>query len=226
MLTLWKGQSKVTRKMSRSERYKESERSYSRRVYRECREYGSSRHRRDSCDCWDSDSLELYSSRDPRPGNGHVQIVTPEPQAPPQAECHCRHPQNTAPPCHGIVYCATSGIPNHCYPNAPQSNCHPIGCLRLAAPPQENFTIPVIDCSSGQNWVRNGESYDIAISPDAIVDDIISLLVPDRHDRRNKRVIVRWRDGTLEKLDNSIPVDELKRKGKRLVVEDKVRRAY
>ncbi|KAM0251705.1 hypothetical protein ACHAQJ_008026 [Trichoderma viride] len=213
--------------MSRSERYRESERSYSRRVYRECREWSPSRHRRDSCDCWDSDSLELYASRDPRPGNGHVQIVTPEPPAPPEPECHCRHSQNAAPPCHCTRYCAPKEVPNHYYfPNTSQSNCRSMACPRLAPPPPENFIMPVIDCSSGQNWVRNGESYDIAISPDAIVDDIISLLVPDRHDRRNKRVIVRWTDGTLEKLDSSIPVDELKRKGKRLVVEDKVRRAH
>ncbi|KAL7794210.1 hypothetical protein V8C37DRAFT_376880 [Trichoderma ceciliae] len=223
MFALWKRQPSTTRKMSRSERYREYERSYTRRVYRECRGCGHSRRRRDSCDCWGSDGLELCSPRDPRPGHGHVQIAMPESAAPPTpslCDCQCCHPQKSAPPCHCTGCCAKNGMPNCCCPVAPQSNCRCIGCPRPALPLPAHFTIPVVDCSAGRNRVRNGETYTITVAPEAIVDDIISLLAPDR---RRKKVIVRWKDGYSEKLDGLITLEELKRKGKHLVVEDRDR---
>ncbi|RFU81996.1 hypothetical protein TARUN_178 [Trichoderma arundinaceum] len=228
MFALWKRQPRTTRKMSRSERYREYERSsYSRRVYRECRDCGHSRRRRNSCDCWDSDGPEPWAPpRDPRPGHGHVQIALPEPPAPPPpppplpCNCQCCRPQTTAPPCHCTGCCAKNGMPNCCCPVAPQSNCRCIGCPRPALPPPAHFTIPVVDCSTGRNRTRNGETYTVRIAPEAIADDIISLLAPDR---RRKKVIVRWKDGYSEKLDELITMDELRRKGKHLVVEDRDR---
>lgn len=220
MFALWKKQSKTNKKMSRSERYREYERSYSRRVYRECRGCGHSRGRRDSCDCWDSDGPEPWPLvRNTRPDHGHVEIAlpSPSPSLPNPPPCHC-HPQTAAPPSRCTGCCAKNGMPDCCCPVLPQPNCRCMGYPRPAPPPPAQFTIPVVDCSTGRNRSRNGETYTITIAPEAILDDIISLLAPDR---RRKKVIVRWKDGSSEKLDDLITLGEVKRNAKHLVVEDR-----
>lgn len=63
---------------------------------------------------------------------------------------------------------------------------------------------------------RYGRLFPLAISPrNTTARDICLFLAPDQ---RRERVLVRWRDGELEPLDDLVPIEDLREEGTRLEV--------
>lgn len=78
--------------------------------------------------------------------------------------------------------------------------------------------IDVVDRTSGPLSLRHGGKYPVSLAPHATVDDIISMLAPDR---RRHKVVVKWRDGDYEDLDEMVPMKEIRRYAKRLDVKER-----
>ncbi|POR35270.1 Uncharacterized protein TPAR_04550 [Tolypocladium paradoxum] len=80
--------------------------------------------------------------------------------------------------------------------------------------------IDVVDRTGGPLSLRHGAQFPVSLSPHATADDIISMLAPDR---RRHKVVVKWRDGDYEDLDEMIQIDEIRRYAKRLDVKERKR---
>ncbi|PNY23825.1 Uncharacterized protein TCAP_06232 [Tolypocladium capitatum] len=80
--------------------------------------------------------------------------------------------------------------------------------------------IDVVDRTGGPLSLRHGGKFPVSLSPHATVDDIISMLAPDR---RRHKILVKWRDGNYEDLDEMIQVDEIRRYATGLEVKERKR---
>lgn len=78
--------------------------------------------------------------------------------------------------------------------------------------------LDVVDETGGPLSLRHGDWFAVSIESCAVVDDIIAMLAPDQ---RIHKVVVRWRDGDVEDLDDLIPMDEIRRFAKRLEVKNR-----
>ncbi|KND87715.1 hypothetical protein TOPH_07669 [Tolypocladium ophioglossoides CBS 100239] len=89
-----------------------------------------------------------------------------------------------------------------------------------ASPAASRTVIDVVDRTGGPLSLRHGGQFPVSLSKHATVDDIISMLAPDR---RRHKVVVKWRDGEYEDLDEMIQVDEIRRYATRLDVRERKR---
>ncbi|KAH6889456.1 hypothetical protein B0T10DRAFT_52595 [Thelonectria olida] len=121
--------------------------------------------------------------------------------------------------------------------SSPPSRSHPRSRSRSHSPPQPQsqsnshnerasprdtgeFIIDVVDSSNGTLRHQHGTKYPLALSTTASVASVLSFLAPKK---RRAKVIVHWKDGDTEILDDLVSMKEVRRSAKYLQVKDKKR---
>ncbi|CAM1510536.1 Fc.00g008710.m01.CDS01 [Cosmosporella sp. VM-42] len=76
----------------------------------------------------------------------------------------------------------------------------------------------VVDNTDSSLARQYGRKYPITLSETASINSVVSFLAPDK---RRVKVVVRWKDGEVEPLDDQVPIKELKKYGKYIEVKEK-----
>ncbi|KAH7133097.1 hypothetical protein B0J13DRAFT_93225 [Dactylonectria estremocensis] len=79
------------------------------------------------------------------------------------------------------------------------------------------FVIDVVDNSRGPLRCEHGSRYPIVLSSTSSIASILSFLAPDR---RRTKVVVHWNDGEQERLNDKVPIDEVRHFAKHLEVKE------
>lgn len=90
-------------------------------------------------------------------------------------------------------------------------------------PPREEFVIKVVDNSRGPLRREHGDRYPLTLSSTSSASSVLSVLAPDG---RRAEVVVHWNDGEQERLDEKVPMDDVRRFGKYLEVNEKKKRVH
>ncbi|KAF4462314.1 hypothetical protein FALBO_10877 [Fusarium albosuccineum] len=142
---------------------------------------------------------------------------------PTKCRCNCcPHPSSISPDHDGRRSPAASDM-SHSYSSNQRSTHHRSSAPKSARDPRhppERYVINVVDRSNGPLRHEYGRRYPISISPDSTCAAIASFLAPDK---RRAKVIVHWKDGQTESLDNEVPMKEVMRDADHLEVKDRKR---
>ncbi|KAM4060726.1 hypothetical protein HRG_001733 [Hirsutella rhossiliensis] len=172
----------------------------------------------DSDDDYDERGRHTRRSTRPPGAPGTELVVNPKEPKPGECKYKCC-------PCHAEKLAASKP----CGCAGQQFVCHPVaGTACCPKPPEKKpeetrINIDVEDRTGGPMAQRHGSIFPISIAPKATIDDIISMLTPDRS---RHKVMVKWDDGICDDLESVTKMDDIRYYVRKLIIKKRKQVRY